>query len=88
MFRFSFVKNKNFNPVLHDYCLKLTNDSIKKKIENELEIKKKNFNLNNSLIQSSPSPDKNNPLIIVTCIGLFFFSNLLYFFLNQKKKFN
>jgi len=79
---------KIFNTKLHDYCLKSTNDSVRRMIENrEKERKFKNIDLSYLLKDSNSSnPDNNNNNnIIVPFVFILSISSIIYYFYNYKK---
>jgi hypothetical protein len=83
---YSILKRPNFfNKSLQDYCLKCTNESIKKMIENcDEERKYKSVKFNLTTNDSCPEPKNNNitPFICFLSISSF----LLYFY-NRKSKY-
>jgi hypothetical protein len=72
-----------FNQELHNYCLKSTNDSIKRmseKYEKERKNPKISLNLNQD---SCPSdPNKNSAIAIICFLSV---SSFLYYFYNSKR---
>jgi hypothetical protein len=80
---FSFgMKPKFFNQELHNYCLKSTNESIKKMIENyEKERKKQQYKL---ILYDDDYPSKPNNSIIIVAFFLSIIGFLNYF--NNSKK--
>jgi hypothetical protein len=72
-----------FNKSLQDYCLKSTNESIKKMIEKcDEERKYKSIKFNLTTNDSCPEPNNNNNIIPFICF-LSISSFLLYFY-NRK----
>jgi len=84
----SILKRPNyFNKPLYDYCLKSTNESIKKMTEKcDKERKYKSINLNLTTNDSSPEPNNNNNNII-PIICFLSISSFLFYFYNRKSKY-
>jgi hypothetical protein len=86
------VKPTYFNQQLNGFCLKLTKESINKytkKIEDNNINKNKDskFLMNIDCDDSNPNSNpNNNPYIIISCLGLFSFASMFYFFLIKKGK--
>jgi len=78
------MKPKIFNQKLHDYCLKSTNDSIKKKVEMYNEERKNGlvkFNLLKNSFDDDDDPNKNIiPFICFLSISSF----LMYIYITKK----
>jgi hypothetical protein len=83
MLTLSLKRPNFFNQKLHDYCLKSTNESIKKKIMNCDEERKINKNTSFVLQDSFPSEPNNNNIIAVVCF--LSVSSFLYYFYNSKR---
>jgi hypothetical protein len=83
----SILKRPNFfNKSLHDYCLKSTNNSIKKIIENcDEERKYKSVKFNLTTNESCPEPNNNNN--IIPFIYFLSISSFLLYFYNRKIKY-
>lgn len=80
---FSFLcKNRiPFNPKLREYCMKSTNDSIRKMTEkyNEERMIKHKFN-NLAVITNDDMPNPNNNDIIISIICFLSSTSLFYYF--------
>ena len=75
-------KPKFFNQELHNYCLKSTNDSIKRMVEKyDTERKSKKINLNLTQTSLPSDPDKNSVIAIICFLSV---SSFLYYFYNSK----
>lgn len=91
MFRFPMVKQLYFNSALNDFCLKLTKESINKYVKKIEDISKnKNKDKNMDLVLSLENPNNpnnpNNPYFFITCIGIFYFASIYYYFYKSKSK--
>jgi len=72
-----------FNKSLQDYCLKSTNESIKKIIEN-CDEERKNKLTKFNLTTNDPCPEPNNNNNIVHFICFLSISSFLIYFYNRK----
>jgi hypothetical protein len=92
MFRLPIVSQTSYyNQQLCDFYLKLTKESINKytkKIEENNSNKNKDakvlMNIDSYVSNPNPNPN-NNPYIIISCIGIFYFVSIVYSFLKSKK---
>jgi hypothetical protein len=82
----SILKRPNyFNKSLHDYCLKSTNNSIKKIIENcDEERKYKSVKFNLTTNDSCPEPKNNNNIPFICFLSI---SSFLLYLYNRKSKY-
>jgi hypothetical protein len=80
---FSFLcKNRiPFNPKLREYCMKSTNDSIRKMTEKYNEERRIKHKFNNlAVITNDDMPNPNNNDIIISIICFLSSTSLFYYF--------
>jgi hypothetical protein len=76
-------KPKFFNQELHNYCLKSTNDSIKRMVERyDTERRNKKILLNLNQDSCPSDPNKNSAIAIIFFLSV---SSFLYYFYNSKR---
>jgi hypothetical protein len=93
MFQLSMVRKTTYhNEHLQDFFLKLTKESINKytkKIQENNSNKNKDtkllINLDYDISNSNPNNPNNNPYIIISCIGIFYFVTIIYSLLKSKR---
>jgi len=86
---FSFLcKNRiPFNPKMREYCIKSTNDSIRKMTEKYNEERKTiKYKLNNlDVITNDDAPNPNNNDIIISVICFLSSTTLFYYFYKASR---
>lgn len=86
MFSSIFNKNGVYNPTLSNYCIKSTNESIRKMVEkyNE-EQKEKRIDFGLLIANSSKDPDPNKNTFFIQFFCFLSTSTFIYYLLNKKQ---
>jgi hypothetical protein len=89
MFSFLYKNRMPINPKMREYCIKSTNDSIRKITEKYNEERKINKNNFNSLIvitkDDSPNPNPNDNEFVLSIICLLSSTTILYYFYKASR---
>jgi hypothetical protein len=87
MFSFLYKNRIPINPKMREYCIKSTNDSIRKiteKYNEERKINKNNFNSLPIITKDEP-PNPNDNVFVLSIICLLSSTTILYYFYKASR---